>query len=210
MRMMEAEDFISMVSKRFNVKCFVAGTDCRFGHNRVGDHLMLEKLALKYGYECKVVKKLQYEGEDISSTRIRNLLEEGNLEKANILLGYPYFVMGEIKDGRKLGRTIGFPTINLIPEKDKLLPPNGVYATKIVIDDVTYRGMTNVGYKPTVEGKNLLGIETNIFDFHEDVYGKTALVRFEKFMRPEKKFPSLEALRNAIEQDKNEITDFFN
>ena len=202
-RNLEAEEFIKLVVERLNVKCIVVGTDCHFGHNRSGDYHTLYQYADTYGYETVVVEKRQFEGRDISSTFIREEIEAGNIEKANMLLGYPFFVMEEVKGGNRLGRTIGFPTINQIPSAEKLLPPYGVYASHIVVDDKRYLGITNIGVKPTIDGVNTCGVETNIFDFNEDIYGKTVRVRLFSFLRPEKKFDSLDALKAQIAVDCN-------
>ena len=200
-RNLEAEDFIRLTVEKFNVKCFVVGTDCHFGHNRSGDYEVLQQFADTYGYEVVVVEKKQYEGRDISSTFIREEIEKGNIEKANMLLGYPFFIMETVRGGNQLGRTIGFPTANLIPEDDKLLPPYGVYASHIAVGDKRYNGITNIGVKPTIEGNQVCGIETNIFDFHADIYGETIRVRLFSWLRPEQKFDSLEALQAQIATD---------
>ncbi len=203
-RNLEAEEFIRLVVEKFRVKCFVVGTDCHFGHNRSGDYELLRKYASQYGYEVIVVEKKQFEGRDISSTFIREEIEKGNIERANLLLGYPYFIKGVVQTGNRIGNTIGFPTVNQIPEGDKLLPPYGVYAAQIVIGDKCYKGVSNIGIKPTIKGHNVCGVETNIFDFNEDVYGKEIYVRLFHFIRPEKKFDSLEELKAMIAKNSEE------
>ena len=203
-RNLEAEEFIYMMVDRLKVKCFVVGTDCGFGHNRSGNCKVLEKYADEYGYEVVVVEKKQYEGRDISSTFVREELEAGNIEKANMLLGYPYFFMGKVEGGNHIGRTIGFPTINQLPPDEKLIPPYGVYASHIVIDDKVYEGVTNIGVKPTIAGENRCGIETNIFDFSGDLYGRTLKVRLFSFIRPETKFGGVDELKEQIAKDKEE------
>ncbi len=203
-RNLEAEEFIYMMTDKLKVKCFVVGTDCCFGHNRSGNCEVLKSFADEYGYEVVVVEKKQYEGRDISSTFVREEIEVGNIEKANMLLGYPYFFMGKVESGNHIGRTIGFPTINLIPPENKLVPPYGVYASHIVIDEKVYEGVTNIGVKPTIAGENVCGIETNIFDFNGDLYGKTVRVRLFSFIRPEKKFGGVDELKDQIARDKTE------
>lgn len=123
------------------------------------------------------------------------------MELVGQLLGYAYSVTGEVLHGRKIGRTLGLPTINLLPEERKLLPPNGVYATRTVIAGEIFEGITNIGYKPTVGGETRRGVETYLFDLDRDLYGEILTVRFYGFERPEKKFASLEELKNRIEQD---------
>ena len=198
---MEPEDFIRMLVERLHVKCIVAGEDFRFGHNRRGDYRMLQEYAGKLGYEALILKKMKEDARDISSTFVREEIAAGNIEKANHLLGYRYFVKGMVKHGNQIGRTIGIPTINLIPPEEKLLPPFGVYVSEVVIGEERYQGVTNVGCKPTIEGVNPVAVETNIFDFNENLYGKKVRVCFRSRERSEMKFESLEALKQQLEQD---------
>lgn len=199
---MEPELFIETIVKQLNVKCMVVGKDFHFGHNRRGDYQMLLQYAPKYGYEVEVVDKMQEDGRDISSTFVREQIVAGNMEKANDLLGYQYFVEGTILHGKKMGKAVlGIPTINLIPPEEKLLPPFGVYISITEWNGKRYPGITNVGCKPTVEGKNPVGVETHIFDFDEDIYGKEVKVSFLSKVREEKKFASLEALKEQMAHD---------
>lgn len=198
---MEAERFIAEVAKRLCVRWIIVGTDFRFGYNRKGDYHMLQNYAGTYGYQVRVVQKMQYQGRDISSTYIREALKKGSIEFANELLGYPYFIQGKIIHGNQVGRTIGFPTINIQPPPQKLLPPFGVYVSKIRLDGKQYGGITNIGKKPTIEGDNPAGAETYIYDFHGDVYEKTAKVELLHFERPEMKFSGIEALKKQLEKD---------
>lgn len=199
---MESELFIEMIVKQLNVKCMVVGKDFHFGHNRRGDYQMLLQYAKKYGYDVEVVDKMQEDGRDISSTFVREQITAGNMEKANELLGYRYFVEGTILHGRKMGRAVlGIPTINLIPPEEKLLPPFGVYISITEWNGRSYPGITNIGCKPTVEGDNPVGVETHIFDFDEDIYGKEVKVSFLRKVREEKKFASLEALKEQMAHD---------
>ena len=173
---MEPEDFIRMLVEKLSVKCIVAGEDFHFGHNRRGDYEMLRKYAGEYGYEAIILKKMKEDARDISSTFVREEIAAGNIEKANHLLGYHYFVKGVVKHGNRIGRTIGIPTVNLLPPEEKLLPPFGVYVTEVLIDGKRYRGVTNVGCKPTIEGKNPVGVETHLLEFREDVYDQVVTV----------------------------------
>lgn len=198
---MEARDFVRKIVKELHVKCFVVGDDFRFGHNRCGDYHMLRDMAEELGYEVIVVKKIKEDERDISSTFVREEVELGHIEKANHLLGYPYFVCGKVEHGKEIGRTIGIPTINLLPPKEKLLPPFGVYVSKVLIDGKEYHGVTNVGRKPTIAGENPVGVETHILDVAQDLYGKEVKVEFLKFVRPEQKFDSVESLKNQMQQD---------
>lgn len=200
-RSMEPEEFIRMLVERLHVKCIVAGTDFHFGHNRSGNYETLQKAGSTYGFETIIVEKKTYENRDISSSFVREEIQNGHMEKANLLLGYEYFVKSEVVHGKKLGRRLGIPTVNLIPPKEKLLPPFGVYVSRILVDGKVYGGITNVGKKPTIEGDNPAGVETHIFDYNEDVYGKEIEIQFLHYMRAEKKFDSVEELKNQMTRD---------
>ena len=206
---MEPEAFIRMLSEQLNVKCIVAGEDFHFGHNRRGDYQMLKKYASLYGYEAVILKKMQEDARDISSTFVREKIMEGDIEKANHLLGYRYFVSGKVRHGKQIGRTIGIPTVNLIPPEEKLLPPVGVYMTELLIDGKKYYGVTNVGCKPTIEGNNPVGVETHVLDFKEDVYNQVVTVEFLKKIRPEQKFDSIDKLKEQMQKDIAFTRDYF-
>ena len=198
---MEPELFIKWIVEALTIKCIVVGKDFRFGHDRAGDYRTLEKFASKYGYEVIVLEKMQEDGRDISSTYVREEIAKGNIPKANHLLGYEYFVKSKVVHGKRIGRTIGIPTINMILPAEKLLPPNGVYVTKVFVGENWYMGVSNVGCKPTIAGDNPIGVETYIIDFCQDVYGKEVTVKFLEFLRPEKKFDSIEDLKTQMNAD---------
>lgn len=198
---MEAEKFIEKIARQLHVKCMVVGEDFRFGHNRRGDYHMLLEYAKHFGYEVIVVEKMQEDDRDISSTFVREEVIKGNIEKANHLLGYRYFVSSIVTHGNQIGRTIGIPTINQMPPEEKLLPANGVYITEVFIDEKKYCGITNVGHKPTVGGKNPLGVETHLLDFAGDVYDKLVTVEFICRIREERKFASIEELKAQMQND---------
>lgn len=199
---MEPEEFIRKIAINLHVKYMVVGTDFRFGYKRRGDYRMLMEYAEKYGYRVEVLNKIQEHGRDISSTFVREEIASGNIEKANELLGYEFFVEGEVLHGKKLGKAVlGIPTINLIPPADKLLPPFGVYVTETKWKGRRYPGITNVGCKPTIQGENPVGVETHLFDFTEDLYGEQVRISFLKHVRKERKFESLDALIVQMEQD---------
>ena len=172
-----------MMVEKLHVKYMVVGTDFHFGHNRMGDYQLLLEYADKFGYEVQVIEKIQSDGRDISSTYIREYIKEGNIEKANELLGYSFFVQGIVEHGNEIGRTIGFPTVNLVPEADKLLPPFGVYITRILIGD------------------NPIGVETHVLDFSDDVYDMAVEVEFLHRIRAEVKFASIDELKAQLQQD---------
>ena len=148
-----------------------------------------------------VVEKAQYQGRDISSTYIKEVLGKGDMPLVEELLGYPYSITGTVVHGRAMGRGLGMPTINLLPDARKLMPPNGVYATKSCIDGRIYRGITNVGYKPTVGGEPVKGVETYLFDVDENLYEKEVTVSFCAYERAERKFASLEELKEQMRKD---------
>lgn len=186
-----------------NVALIVAGTDLSFGDRGKGDCHLLKQYAKFCGYRVKVIEKLYEGGEEISSTRVRQAVEKGNMEEAAALLGAPYAIMGTVVHGRQLGRTLGFPTVNQAPPRDKLLPPNGVYLSEVECCGGIFKGLTNVGVKPTVEhGKRPpMSVETYIYDFDEDIYDSFITVHLLSFCRPEQKFESVAALKAQLEHD---------
>lgn len=198
---MEPKDFIAWISNALHVKYVVVGDDFRFGHKRAGDYHTLQQYETEYGYKTIVIDKLKDSNRDISSTYVREKIADGNIKKANELLGYKYFIKSEILHGRKLGRTLGIPTINMILPENKLLPPNGVYVTEVLVDGKTYMGVTNIGYKPTVSDSKVVGVETYIDNFDQDVYGEKIVVSFIQFIRPEQKFDSIEELKAQMQSD---------
>ena len=198
---MEPKAFIEWMVTALHARCFVIGNDFRFGHNRAGDYEVLRQYAVEFGYEVVVLDKIQEDGRDISSTYIREEIGQGHIEKANNLLGYEFFAKSMIIHGKQLGRKIGIPTINMEFPPEKLLPPNGVYVTRVLMDGVWHKGVTNVGCKPTVSDSHLIGVETHILDFSGNVYGKEAEVCFLHYIRPEQKFASIEDLQAQMERD---------
>jgi riboflavin kinase/FMN adenylyltransferase len=206
---MEPEDFVEWIVRDLHVKSIVTGDDFRFGHNRMGDHTLLARLAQRYGYELKVVEKLCYKNRVISSSYIRDEILKGDIETANLLLGYPFFMMGEVIHGKQLGRRIGIPTINMDLPAEKLLPPKGVYATQLRIGEKYYQGVTNVGCKPTVNNSNKVGVETHILDYRGELYGRSLCVEFRHFLRPERRFPSIDALQAQMERDIAKTVEYY-
>lgn len=199
---MEPEDFIEKVLIwKLDAKVIVVGEDFRFGKNRRGTVAILSAYADKYGYEVKAMKKLELDGKIISSSLIREKLSLGKIEYVNELMGYPYSIIGEVVHGRKIGRTLGLPTINILPSQQKLLPPNGVYFSKVNLGTRVYNGVTNIGYKPTVGAELKRGVETYLFCFNEYIYGKKVNVQLYTFERSELKFNSLDELNSQIQKD---------
>ena len=198
---MEPEQFVkSVLMDRLHAKYIVVGTDFRFGYHRMGDVETLKKLQSKYGFYAEILPKERFKDREISSTYVKEALMEGNMKLANRLLGRPYFVSGIVRHGRKIGRTLGMPTVNLLPVKEKLLPPNGVYVSRTLIGGIFYPGITNIGYKPTV-GEKFRGVETYLFDVDMDLYGTEILTELLFFVRAEKRFASLQELKYQMQRD---------
>ncbi|MDD4369727.1 MAG: bifunctional riboflavin kinase/FAD synthetase [Anaerostipes sp.] len=197
------EDFvIQILIQKVGMKVLVVGDDCGFGYKRRGNVQVLQKLSKEYDFKLIVIPKLKLNGDIISSTRIRNLLSKGKIEEANDLMPSPFLVAGPVVHGNNLGKQVlGIPTANQVPNPEKLLPPNGVYISRIRIKEHVYYGVSNIGYKPTIEGKKHMGIETFIIDFDRDIYHKKIVVELLHFKRPEMKFDSLEDLGNQMNQD---------
>lgn len=206
----EPEEFIKhIIIGKLNAKYVVVGTDYRFGKNRLGNVDMLIEKGPEYGFETIVVEKEKYQEREISSTYVREELKFGHMETANMLLGRPYSIYGIVAKGNQLGRTIDIPTVNIYPSESKLLPPNGVYASVTEFDGKKYYGVTNVGTKPTVSDDFEISVETNIFDFDRDIYGKSINVSLMHFLRPEMKFESIEALQKQMKSDAEFARDMF-
>lgn len=197
------EDYIrDLLVNKLNVHTAIIGYDHRFGRNREGDIQLLQAYSAQYKYEVIEIAAEDIDHISISSTKIRNALLSGDVEAANASLGRPYNFTGRVVHGRKLGRTLGFPTANLEPaSRHKLIPAGGVYAVRCRLDNNTYGGMMNIGDNPTVADKGY-SIEVNIFDFQEDIYGKNLEVFVLSRLRDEKKFDNLEDLALFLQLDK--------
>ena len=196
------ETFVeSILVNSLNVKFIAAGTDLSFGKNGEGNSAFLMEESKKYDFEVKIIDKISYKGEVISSTSVRKAIIDGDVKKAHFMLGSPYFVQGIVQKGNQIGRTIGFPTVNIVAEEEKLLPPNGVYKTEVIVDDRIFEAITNVGCKPTVADSEQIFIESYLYNFTENVYGKKIEVHFLEFMRKEEKFESIEELKKQLQKD---------
>lgn len=199
------EGFVTSIIEHYNVKGIIAGFNYRFGYKNLGDIELLEKLSSKMGFDLHIVQPVKYESQIVSSSRIRNLLsEEGDIRKANSMLTRPFMIHGNIIKGKQLGRKLGFPTVNLDYNKDLVLPRGGVYYTNVEYNNHIYKGMTNIGYNPTVED-NKLAVETHILDFNKNVYDETIKIYFIDRIRDEKKFYSLDELICQQRKDKNYV-----
>lgn len=208
---MQPEDFISEVLVRqMHAKAVVVGTDCSFGYKGKGNAQLLKEMSESCGFEAVIIEKEQDDHRDISSTYVREELDLGNMEKANELLGEPYAIHGVVVHGNHIGGAIlGFPTANILPPPEKHLPPFGVYVSQVLVDGSLYRGVTNIGKKPTVAGESPVGVETFIMGLEENLYGKEIEVQLLNFERPEQKFASLEELKERIEKDKEYAAAYF-
>ncbi len=199
---MSAEDFIRQyLVKRMHARHIYAGTDLSFGYRGLGNAELIESLSPEGGYECHVIDKVQIDGEPVSSTRIRDVVRNGDMEKAAEMLGEPYRLTGIVSHGRRLGHTIGMPTANLIIPPDKVTGPRGVYLSRTYTPDGIYDSISNVGVKPTVMEDELLCCESYLYDFDEDIYGACVEVELLRFVRPEMKFASVDELKAQMERD---------
>ncbi len=176
------------------------GEDFRFGKARSGTVEELRAIAANYNIPVTIIPLQICEGKRISSSSIRQALQQGDLQSATALLGRPYTIVGSIIQGQQLGRTIGFPTANVQPPPEKFLPRQGVYAVRVFLEEGTKLGVMNIGFRPTVNDTSTT-VEVHLLDWSGDLYGKTVTVQLEKFLRPEQKFASLEALKAQIQAD---------
>lgn len=194
-------DFIKNLSEYYNARGIVVGFNYRFGYKNLGDVELLHKNSSEFEYELKVVEPVTLDGEVASSSVIRHNLQEGNVERANVLLKRPYMLKGRVIEGRHLGRTINFPTVNLNYNKKYLVPKGGVYGTIVEYKKSFYKGITNIGFNPTVDGKKL-SIETHILNFNENIYKKDIKIYFLEKIRDEKKFLTFNDLKKQLIKDK--------
>lgn len=199
---MEPAYFVEEVLvRRMHVGLIAAGADLSFGHRGEGDAQLLNAMASQLGFEVSILEKVCYQGREISSTYVRESVEQGNMELVRELTGDFYSVTGIVEHGNKLGRTMGMPTVNLIPGERKLLPPAGVYFSTVLYAGKEYRGITNIGRKPTVSCVEATGVETYIYDFNSDIYGQEITVKLEAYRRPERKFAGIEQLKEQMKAD---------
>lgn len=204
---MSPEQFVhEILWDKMDARFICVGEDFRFGSKRAGDVQYLRKECKERGCRLHVYPKLEDEQRVISSTVIRELIREGDMKRAAKLLGEPWFFLGMVQHGRALGRDMGMPTANIVPQEGKILPPYGVYTARVIIHGETYYGVTNVGKKPTVDG-SAIGLETSIFEFDRDIYGEQIIVQLLQFQRSERKFDSLEALQEQMQTDKKQAMD---
>lgn len=203
MRTMPWEAFLNMLRKEHNAVGFVCGEDFRFGHKGGGNAALLTEYCRREGLPCHVVPDQILEGIRVSSTYIREQLEDGHMATAVKFLGHPHILSGEVVHGKALGRKLGVPTANLQLPPGLAVPKFGVYACSCLIGGVRYPAVTNLGTRPTVEGSSIT-VEPWILDYSGDLYGRRIILEFHYFLRPERKFPSLDALKEEIHRNADE------
>ena len=207
-RNLTGEEFVRQILvQKLNVKHIIIGHDHVFGKNKSGNFELLQKLSKELDFVVQQLDAVK-EGEfNISSTKIRNCLANGNIISANKMLGYHYSVSGKVIDGKKLGRTIGYPTANIEVDELKLLPKKGAYIVEVYVKNKFYKGMLSIGTNPTVNGDKLT-VEVYILDFNEDIYGEEITVKFRDFLHEEIKFESLQKLIERLDEDKKLTENF--
>ena len=210
------EDFLNLTGEEFvkqilveklQVKHLIVGYDHTFGKNRSGDFSLLKKMGPEYGFEVEQVEAVSYKGVNISSTQIRNALSSGDVIFANEMLGYNYSLSGAVVHGKKIGRTIGYPTANIEVDDLKLLPKKGAYIVDVFVKNQHYKGMLSIGTNPTVNG-TMVSVEVYILDFDEDIYDQEISVNFRDFLHEEIKFNGLEELMIRLDEDKRLTSEF--
>ena len=205
---MAYDSFLKLLITKYGAAGFVGGHDFRFGSRGEGDAERLAEFCRLQGLPCTVVPEQKIDDVTVSSTHIRSLLEQGDMETAGRFLGHRHLLTGTVVPGRRLGRTLGTPTANLVLPQGVQIPRFGVYICRVTVDGVSYPAVTNVGTRPTVSGTNVT-VEPWILDFEGDLYGRELTLEFYKFLRPERKFPSLEELKTEIQKNGEETRKFF-
>jgi len=197
------KDFIKeIIIEKIKAKKLIIGYDHHFGYNREGNFDYLNELSKQFNFEVEKIQPHLVNYKPVSSSKIREMLAEGRITYANEFLGYDYMISGKVVEGNKIGREIGFPTANIqVDEPNKLVPADGVYAVRVSVENKIYKGMLNIGMRPTLNF-NSRTIEVNIFDFNEDIYGKDIRVFFKERIRNEMKFLNIDSLKEQINKDK--------
>ena len=199
--------------EKLKVKTLVIGYDHQFGRNREGVLEFLKETAKIFDFDVEEISAEEVQEVNVSSTKIRQSLNNGNIERANEFLGRPFLCTGKVIEGKRLGRELGFPTLNIeVNNEHKILPKDGVYAVNVQIKDEHFEGMMNIGQNPTVQKnpEQEKKLEVHIFDFDKEVYGDEVKVFFQKFIRDEKTFSNLEELKSQLIQDEKNVRTYFN
>lgn len=196
------EEFVEKIlARQMQAGYIAAGADVSFGYKGLGNKELLIRMAGQLDYQVEIINKVYEEAREISSTYVREEVEKGDMEKTARLLGRFYSFEGQVERGNRLGRKLGMPTLNLYPEREKLLPPKGVYYSRVLFEGGTYPGITNIGLKPTVNSTSHISVETYLYDFDKDMYGRKIVTELLQFKRPEQKFESVEMLKTQMEKD---------
>ncbi|MDR6157320.1 riboflavin kinase/FMN adenylyltransferase [Chryseobacterium sp. SLBN-27] len=207
-RNLTGEEFVRQILvDKLNIKYLIIGYDHSFGKNKSGNFELLQKLSGELGFEVERMEAINIHENNISSTKVRNALLAGNIKEANEMLGYSYSVSGTVVHGKKLGRTIGYPTANIETDPIKLLPKKGAYIVEVFIKGEQYKGMLSIGTNPTVNGEKLT-VEVYILDFEGDIYDEKITVAFRDFLHDEIKFEGLEKLIERLDEDKRLTEEF--
>ena len=211
MMTMPWEDFIEkLLIGRYGAVHLVAGHDYHFGYKNQGNPQLLQEKCRELGLGCDIIPKVEVEGITVSSTYIRTLVGSGQVERAALFLGHRHCLSQTVRHGQRIGRTIGIPTVNLTVPGHVLVPGRGVYISRVYLPDgSSYAGVTNVGTRPTVTDGDAVSVETFLLDFDGDLYGKQIRLEFCRFLRPETRFDSLEALRDQIRRNIEQARDYF-
>lgn len=207
-RNLTGEEFVRQILiEKLNVKYLIIGYDHSFGKNKSGNFELLQKLSIELDFEVEQMEAINIHENNISSTKVRNALLEGNIKEASEMLGYSYSISGTVVHGKKLGRTIGYPTANIETESIKLLPKKGAYIVEVFIQGQQYKGMLSIGTNPTVNGEKLT-VEVYILDFEADIYDEKITVKFRDFLHEEIKFEGLNKLIERLDEDKRLTEEF--
>ncbi|HJP64511.1 MAG TPA: bifunctional riboflavin kinase/FAD synthetase [Mucilaginibacter sp.] len=200
----------NVLVEKIGTKKIVIGYDHRFGKDRQGGLAELLQSGPVYGYDVMEIPEQDIHDVAVSSTRIRNALLEGSIDLANEFLGYPFFITGKVNRGDQIGRTIGYPTANILVEENyKLIPSDGIYAVKVYLDGAEHKGMGYIGQRPTINGMTR-NIEVNIFDFNRDIYTQSIKMELLHYVRGDIKFESLEQLTQQLGKDKEDVSAWLN
>ncbi len=206
---LSAKDFLSKIKQQLGFTQFWVGYDFAMGHNREGDIPRLRELGQELGFQLHIVEPVDFDGKTVSSSQIRKLIAEGNVQEARELLGHPYRLGGPVIEGAKRGRTIGIPTANLAVDEKRAIPARGVYVCHAWVDDTRVEGVINIGLRPTFEnGPVKTSIEAHLLDFSGDLYGQVIQLDFLTRLREEQKFSGVDALVKQIQQDIVEAREF--
>lgn len=199
---LDKDKFSAILHDIFKPSSVVAGYNYTYGRDAKGDSDTLQNEGKKYGFAVHVIPPVVFDGEPVSATRIRECIEAGQVERAAALLGYSYALTGAVGSGKRIGTSkVGFPTANLVPPPEKIIPLRGVYGVTVCVEGKEYVGVCNIGVNPTVSSGSRETIETHIIGMSDDIYGKTITIRFLKRIRGEKKFDSIEELKSQIQSD---------